>query len=140
MLAFPPFLFALLVVTVGVARRRERRSTTAPAIQRKLFRSAESALQADEPRDFYDRIVASITHALDVRLGEPVGGLPHTELRGRLAAAGFDDDLVGRVINELEGADFARFAASGANRDEMERCLKRTAAIIERIERTKGGA
>jgi hypothetical protein len=41
-----------------------------------------------------------------------------------------------RLINELEGADFARFAASGVNRDEMERCLKRTNAIIERIQRS----
>jgi hypothetical protein len=49
----------------------------------------------------------------------------------------FDDDLVQRVINELEGADFARFAASGVNKDEMERCRQRTAAIIERIQRSR---
>lgn len=139
LLAFPPLSFALLVFAVGVVRRREQRSITASAVQRQLFRSAQSALQTDDPRSFYDRIVASINHALDARLGEPVGGLPHVELRGRLDAAGFDDDLVERVINELEGADFARFAASGVDKDEMERCLKRTAAIIDRIERTKGG-
>jgi SOS response regulatory protein OraA/RecX len=70
-------------------------------------------------------------------LGEPVGALPHVELRTRLGRAGFDDDLVDRVINELEGADFARFAASGVNQDEMQRCLQRTAAIIERVQRAK---
>ena len=62
------------------------------------------------------------------------GGLPHAALRTRLVAEGFDDDLVQRVINELEGADFARFAASGVSKDEMERCRQRTAAIIERIQ------
>jgi len=41
------------------------------------------------------------------------------------------------VINELEGADFARFAASGVDKDEMERCRQRTAAIIERIQRSR---
>jgi hypothetical protein len=97
---------------------------------------AEAALQANDPRAFYDRIVASITHALDVRLDEPVAGLPHSQLLARLTAEGFDDDLMQRLVNELEGADFARFAASGVNRDEMERCLKRTNAIIERIQRT----
>jgi uncharacterized membrane protein len=71
-------------------------------------------------------------------LGEPVGALSHTELRTRLADVGFDDDLVDRVINELEGADFARFAASGVNKDEMQRCLQRTVAIVERVQRTKG--
>jgi hypothetical protein len=101
-----------------------------------LIRSAENALQANDPRSFYDRIVASITHALDSRLGEPVGGLPHAALRTRLVADGLDDDLVQRVINELEGADFARFAASGVSKDEMERCHQRTAAIIERVNRS----
>jgi hypothetical protein len=46
---------------------------------------------------------------------------------------------VQRVINELEGADFARFAASGVSKEEMDRCLHRTAAIIERIQRSRRG-
>ena len=136
LLAVPPMLFVLLMIGAGAARRREQRSATVGAVQRQLIRSAENALQANDPRSFYDRIVASITHALDSRLGEPVGGLPHAALRTRLVADGFDDDLVRRVINELEGADFARFAASGVSKDEMERCHQRTAAIIERVNRS----
>jgi BatD DUF11 like domain len=137
-LAFPLLLFVLVLLGAGVARRREQRSATSGAVQRQLLRSADNALHADDPRVFYDRIVASITHALDSRLGEPVGGLPHAQLRTRLVAQRFDDDLVQRVINELEGADFARFAASGVSQDEMERCLQRTAAIVERIQRSRG--
>ena len=138
LLAIPPMAFAILVLGVAVSRRREEQSTTAAAIQRKLLRSARAALEASDPREFYDRVVASLTHALETRLGQPVGGLPHTELRVRLSASGFDDDLVERVINELEGADFARFAASGINRDEMEHCLQRSAAIIDRVQASKG--
>jgi hypothetical protein len=138
LLAFPPVAFGLVVLAVGLARRRERRSTTAGAIQRKLLRSARRALENDDPRSFYDRIVSSITHALDVTLGEAVGALPHAALRTHLADAGFDQDLIDRVVNELEGADFARFAASGVDKGEMERCLQRTAAIVERVQRTKG--
>ena len=137
LLAFPPVLFVLVMLGAAVKRRREQRSATAGAVQRQLVRSAENALQANDPRSFYDRIVASINHALDFRLGGPVGGLPHAQLRTRLIAEGFDDDLVERVINELEGADFARFAASGVTKDEMERCRQRTAAIIERIQRSR---
>ena len=140
LLAFPPVAFGLVVLAVGLARQRERRSTTAGAIQRKLLRSARRALESDDPRSFYDRIVSSITHALDVSLGEAVGGLPHAALRTHLADAGFDQDLIDRVVNELEGADFARFAASGVDKGEMERCLQRTAAIVERVQRTKGRA
>ena len=140
LLALPPIAFVFLVVGSTVARRREQRSTTAGAVQRKLLRSAQSALEDGEPRAFYDRIVAAITHALDVRLDESVGGLPHAELRTRLLDAGFDDDLAQRVINELEGADFARFAASGIDKEEMERCLDRTVAIVQRVQRAKGRA
>ena len=140
LLALPPFALLAFAVATGVARRRQRRSTDVGAVQRKLVRSAKGALDRNEPRAFYDGVVAAITHALDVRLGEPVGGLPHTELRGRLTRAGFDDDLSDRVINELEGADFARFAASGVDKDEMERCLQRTTTIIERVQRAKGSA
>jgi hypothetical protein len=133
-------MFILVMLGAGFARRREQRSATAGAVQRQLVRSAQNALEANDPRSFYDRIVASITHALDSRLGEAVGGLPHATLRTRLAAEGFDGDLVQRVINELEGADFARFAASGVSKEEMQRCLQRTAAIIERIRRSRRSA
>ena len=137
LLALPPVLFVLFILGAGAARRRDQRSATSGAVQRQLLRSAENALQANDPRSFYDRIVASVTHALDSRLGEPVGGLPHAELRVRLRGEGFDDDLVQRVINELEGADFARFAASGVSKDEMQRCQQRTTAIVERIQRSR---
>jgi hypothetical protein len=137
LLALPPVLFILVVLGAMSTRRRARHGATAEAVQRQLLRRAEHALRANDPRSFYDRIVASISHALDSRLGEPVGGLPHAQLRTRLAAEGFDDDLVQRVINELEGADFARFAASGISTDEMDRCHQRTVAIIERIQRSR---
>ena len=140
LLALPPALFALVLMGANLSRRRERRSATAGAVQRKLLREAEAALQADDPRAFYDRVVSSINHALDTRLGEPVAGLPQSKLRSKLAAAGFDEDLIQRLFNELEGADFARFAASGVNRDEMERCLKRCAALVERVQRSRRGA
>ena len=125
-LAFPPLSFAVLLVAVALARRREHRSTTPTAVQRKLLRNAEQALRSDDPRTFYDRVVEAIIHSLDSRLGESVRGVPHSELRKRLGAQGFDDDLTERIVNELEGADFARFAASGVDRKEMDRCLQRS--------------
>jgi hypothetical protein len=138
LLALPPFLFLLFLLGTALTRRSARRGATAAAIQHRLIDSARSALRANDPRTFYDRIVASLVHALDARLGTPVSGLPHTELRGKLRAAGFDEDLEQRVINELEGADFARFSASGVSEEEMDRCLQRTCAIIERIQNARG--
>jgi len=140
LLALPPLGFVLLVGVVALRRRRERGRTSESARQRRLLREAGDALRGDDPRAFYDRVVAAILHALDTCVDEPVKGLSNAELRARLKATGFDDDLVRRVINELEGADFARFAASGVDSAEMERCLERTEAIIERIRRQRSNS
>lgn len=140
LLALPPLAFILLMIGINFRRRRDRRKETTEAVQRTLIHEARTALRGNDPRTFYDRIVASIAHALTTRTNEPVGGLSNAELRTRLVAAGFDEDLVQRVINELEGADFARFAASGVDTEEMERCLQRTETIVERIHRVGGEA
>lgn len=135
LLAFPPTLFVLLTVGIVLARRREQGHMSADSVQRRLLHRAKRALQDQDPRGFYDGIVAALSHAISTHTGQAVRGLPNAELRSTLADAGFDDDLVERVINELEGADFARFAASGTNTEEMERCLERSSTIIERIRR-----
>ncbi len=138
LLALPPLFFILFTIGVGLRRRHRSQKIAAGAVQRALIGEARQALRKDDPRAFYDRIVASITHALVTRTGEPVRGLSNAELRPRLVAAGFDDDLVQRIINELEGADYARFAASGVDAKEMQRCLQRTKTIVERIQRVRG--
>ncbi len=138
LLALPPLFFILFTIGVGLRRRHRSQKIAAGAVQRALIGEARQALRKDDPRVFYDRIVASITHALVTRTGEPVRGLSNAELRPRLVAAGFDDDLVQRIINELEGADYARFAASGVDAKEMQRCLQRTKTIVERIQRVRG--
>ena len=138
-LAIPPFFFLLLALGTSASRRRRQRRSTSGAVQRRLLQGATESLEKGDARTFYDRIVASITHALDSRLGERVGGLSHGDLRAKLERAGLEEDLVGRIINELEGADFARFAASGVSPDEMRQCLARTSALVERIYRVSGG-
>ena len=45
------------------------------------------------------------------------------------------EDLRVRVVEELEGCDFARFSASAGSPDEMQRCLKRVQAMVQRLER-----
>ena len=139
LLAIPPALFLLLAVGTSVSRRRSHRRSTSGAVQRRLLQSAEESVEKGDARTFYDQIVASITHALDSRLAERVGGLSRGDLRVKLEGAGLDEGLVQRIINELEGADFARFAASGVSKDEMRQCLARTSAMVERISRSPGG-
>ena len=50
-------------------------------------------------------------------------------------------DLRKRLVEELEGCDFARFSAEAGSDTEMERCLQRVRAMVQRIERfSPGGA
>ncbi len=139
-LALPAFLFLGLALGTTLRRRRRARRSTGGAVQRELLKDAGDALKHNEPRRFYDGIVASLTHALDERLPQRVGGLSHAELKTQLEQQHFDPDLVHRIINELEGADFARFAASGVSSSEMEQCYQRTTALVERIQRLGSGA
>lgn len=139
-LALPAFLFLGLVLLTTLRRRRLERRSKGGAVQRELLKGAGDALKQKDPRRFYDGIVASLTHALDERLPQRVGGLSHAELKARLEQQNFDPDLVNRIINELEGADFARFAASGVSSSEMEQCYRRTTALVERIQRVGGEA
>jgi hypothetical protein len=139
-LALPAFVFLGLVLVTTLRRRRLERRSKGGAVQRELLKGAGDALKQKDPRRFYDGIVASLTHALDERLPQRVGGLSHAELKARLEQQNFDPDLVNRIINELEGADFARFAASGVSSSEMEQCYRRTTALVERIQRVGGEA
>jgi hypothetical protein len=72
---------------------------------------------------------------LEARLGEPTGGLTYDQLRSHLRTRGMDDDLAQRLTDELEGGDFARFSAAGVSSDEMSRCVQRTEALLDRLER-----
>lgn len=136
-LAVPPFLF-LAIFGVGRARQRwrERGAARAPArsVRRKLQAAREHA-KAGEPRAFYGAVAQAMTRALALRLDEPVGGYTHGELRARLDARGMEPELAGRIMDELEGCDYARFSASGITTDEMDRCLARVGALLERVER-----
>jgi hypothetical protein len=59
---------------------------------------------------------------------------PRTELRRALDARGVPEDLGGRIIEELEGCDFARFSAAGSAAGEMERCRQRVEALLDRLQ------
>ena len=132
MLALPPALFVLLTFFTTLYYRYKGQKASSNAVQRKLLYDAHAALQKNNPRVFYDKIVRSITHALDRHLPEHVGGLPHAQMRLALQDH-LDANLIERIIDELEGADFARFAASGVSIDEMNQCYRRTMNIIEQI-------
>lgn len=138
-LAAPPLAFLLLVVVGQTRRRAERRAATeaprrAVRSARKRLARARALAQSEDAGAFYGEVASVLRAVLEARLGEPIGGLTHDRLRDHLVERGMDEDLARAVTDELEGSDFARFSASGAAREGMDRCASRVGDLLERLD------
>ena len=87
--------------------------------------------------DFYIEIDRVLRDLLAARLRRPVAGLRMDELSGVLRARGLPDDIVGRVLGELEECDMARVApgSGGVGQERMSAALERAADLIEALEK-----
>ncbi len=136
----PPVLW-LLAIFFGFARRRitEKGERDAPkrAVRsaKKRLATAEDHAQEGDARAFYGEVRKVIEDVLEARLGEAVGGYTHSELEQVLRERGMDEDLSRRVVDELEGTEFAQYSAEGASTDEMHGCSQRVGALLERMDR-----
>ncbi|MFK7991787.1 MAG: BatD family protein [Sandaracinaceae bacterium] len=134
--------FALLL---GLLVRRRQKTAGRPdpkGAPKRARKAAEKRLATakthageDAPREFYAAVSAALKEVLEARLGQAVGSLTFPEMRRVLEARGMDTELVGGVVDELEGCDFARFSAVGVSRDEMNECLDRARGLLAKIDR-----
>ena len=139
-LALPPIALASVLGARALRSRQAARSAaTAPKRAakhaRKRLAGAEAYATAGDARAFYAEIATALKSVVEARLGEPIGGLTHQALRAHLRGRGTPDDLTERVVDELEGCDFARFSAHGVSQEEMGRCLDRARALLTRLDR-----
>lgn len=138
--ATPPLLL-LATLLASALRRRAAARTGAKAPERavkgarKRLAHAESFAATGDARGYYGEVTSALKAVLEARLGEPVGGLTLARLRTRLIERGMPDELATRIVEELEGAEFARFSATGSSREEMSRTSDRVQALTERIDR-----
>ncbi len=137
-------LLLVLALLVRVARRRSeagpgRGPKQAKREAKRRLAAASRHASASEPREFYAAIALALKEVLEAKLGRPVGSLTHGELRRILVARAMPEELAGRVVDELEGCDFARFSAAGVRPEEMERCLGRTKGLLEELDRFAPG-
>jgi hypothetical protein len=138
--AAPPLAW-LLAVFFGFARQRldERGEREAPkrAVRsaKKRLATAENHAKEGDARAFYGEVRKVIKDVLEARLGEAVGGYTHNELEKVLRERGMDEDLSRRVVDELEGTEFAQYSAEGASTDEMVGCSQRVGTLLERMDR-----
>lgn len=138
---------SLLLLAWGVVRQRaqrrarDQRSDRLAAGQvRERLETAKRALKTSDVGAFYPSVAAALRSAIEGRLGFSVGSLTHAQLGERLNEAGMSADLRQRIVEELEGCDFARFSAEAGSEDELERCLQRVRAMVQRIDRFVPGS
>jgi hypothetical protein len=136
-LAGPPLLW-IAVLALGTLFTRLRRRSGAVSgdalkAARKRLRGAAALEKDGEARKFYAEVSGALTAAVESQIDLAPAGLTHTELRQVLDDRGMAADLSGRIIEELEGCDFARFSAAGASREEMTRCRQRVEALLDRL-------
>lgn len=112
----------------GIGDRRAREA-------RKRLDAAAEAIGARDTRAFYAALMQGLRGMLEVRLGRSIGSLTHGELRRLLVDRGMTKELAERLVEELEGAEMARFSAAGGEEAEMRAALGRGRALLAEIER-----
>jgi hypothetical protein len=136
----PPVIWFILVL-MRLLQRRNRANEILNAPKRavrgakKRLAKADSLAQSGDARSFYTEVARAMKEVLEARLLEPVGGLTHAQLRQFLVSRGMQDELVVRIIEELEGGDFARFSSTGSSPEEMTRARERVEALLQRIDK-----
>jgi hypothetical protein len=64
----------------------------------------------------------------------PASGLTYDRIEEILAARGVAEQTRQRFRRSLEACDFARFAPSSSEKEEMERAAKSAGEVIEELE------
>ncbi|MGE0786462.1 MAG: BatD family protein [Sandaracinaceae bacterium] len=132
-----------LLFALGLLFVRKRAASSdpkdAPRRARKLAKqrlaAAEEHLKAGAAADFYAAIASALKETVEAQLGRAVGSFTHAELGRTLSERGMEPELRERLIDELEGCDFARFSAVGVSSTEMNECLRRAQRLTVELGR-----
>lgn len=138
LLIAPAVLWILLLLGTAWQRARERaRLAGSPAAlvrdARKRFEAA--AKSPEDAAAFYAAAAHALVTAIESRIGQSVAGMTYPSMRSLFTAKGMDTDLASRIVDELEGCDFARFSASGTSSKETRECTERVRVLLERLEK-----
>lgn len=137
MLVLPIVLLAAFFTVRGVRSGLAQRAASegSSRSRRRPLADAKRAHAKGDAAAFYASISLALGDAIERSTGARAAGMTHVELRRHLLDRDADGELVDRIVDELDGADFARFSATGASKDEMSRALERTQALLDRIGR-----
>lgn len=140
LLAVPGVAFVVLTVARQIQgqeqiQQKTRERKYSKALRASLKEATNLATSADAKR-FYPLINKMFRDALEKRLGSPIGSVTYPELRKTMGAHGMSDDLCNRIIDELEGLEFAQYSSAAATTAELDNCLRRITALLDRVHET----
>jgi len=134
-----PLAVLLLLAAYDAMRQRLARPTeraldraTAKKVRESLRQAAEHE-RAGDSAGLFAALANALREQLRHQLGRPVEGLTRDELRQQMQQAGMTDDLVRDVINELDNCDFARFAPSASDPQQLQDATQRTRQLVRRL-------
>jgi hypothetical protein len=119
------------------ARRAAARDTPGQRdVAQKLAQAEQAGTQGDA-RAALGLLASALKKALELKLGEPIGGMTSRALESLLAARGFDPQLSQRVLTQLAELEAARFDPAGQSALQLSQAQDAARDATAQIARAK---
>ncbi|HEX5656077.1 MAG TPA: BatD family protein [Polyangiales bacterium] len=137
-----PALLALAFLGRSLRRRVQARRAAGRDTpgQREVTHKLEQAAQAGatgDARAALGLLASALKKALELKLGEPIGGMTSRALEGLLGARGFDPQLQQRVMSQLGALEAARFDPAGQSAVQLSQAQAAVREATAQIARAK---
>ncbi|HEY6879934.1 MAG TPA: BatD family protein [Polyangiales bacterium] len=120
-----------------LSRRAAGRDTPGQReVDQKLEQAAQAGAQGDA-RAALGLLASALKRALELKLGEPVGGMTSRALEALLAARGFSPELSQRVMAQLSALEAARFDPAGQSAVQLSQAETAVREATKQIARAK---
>ncbi|MDP6943755.1 MAG: BatD family protein [Myxococcota bacterium] len=117
------------------ANPEKRRARRAHGRAIKRLKLAETAARDRLVKDFYGQLSRCLEAYLEERVNIPAQGMTQEELRRACSDAGYLDETLDRLIDELDNCDFARFAPVADADASMKEAARRVEGLLVELEK-----
>ncbi len=131
-----PFAWIMIAVVSRTRRKMAEnklkgRSKKADAMARQALTHLSLGTDSMPSEEFFAEIQRIIVGFLENRLETAVAGDTMSELDARLVDRGFNEEHAARIVSEIEGCEFARFARGASAPEERRKALKRVENLVD---------
>ena len=130
-----PFSWIMIAVVFRARRKMAQnklkgRSGKADARARHALKQLGKGTDSMPSEEFFAEIQRILVGFLENRLETAVAGDTMSELDARLVDRGFSEEQAARIVSEMEGCEFARFARGASAPDERRKALERVENLV----------